>query len=193
MTTLVRGLSLVALVICPTAVSASGLGLRGTQASHSYYCYYQAAPAYSYAMSYAQPAPATYAAPAYATPECTTEQAPAPRKLAQPKPAGPSAGPKTTEPPRAAGVAEQRSYFSAYAVAPRTTDQPAGERARVGFWNLSSQDLRLNIAGQPYTLKRGQSVKLDLARQFAWRVDGRDTQNETVPASEGALEIVIRR
>jgi hypothetical protein len=189
MSALVRGLALVAILVVPATGSANGFFFWPARASYSSYYYY---PAYYYAPSYA----VTYQVPVYAAPVCPTpmEPAPAPRNFAQPRPAGPSAGPKTSEPPRAAGVTESRSYYSAYAVAPRAGERPTPDRCRVGFWNLTDHDVTLTIHNKTYPLVRGRSLKVeDLPRQFAWRVDSRETQNEKVPDSEGAVEIVIRR
>jgi len=63
----------------------------------------------------------------------------------------------------------------------------------VAFWNLTDQDLALRIDGKPQPLQRGQSITLDLGRQFVWQVEGRDPQRENIPLGESALEIVIRR
>jgi hypothetical protein len=190
MSALVRGLAVIGLVVLPAMAAGNGLRMRSQQQS-SYY-YYPTTSYYYYPTATA--AVCVAEAPTFA-PRATQEPALAPRKLAQPVPAGPSAGTgKTVEPPRSPGVNESRSYFSAYAVAPRDA-QPrlAADRARVGFWNLSEVDLTLTIANQAYTLPRGKSVKLELPRQFVWRVDAREPQSEKMPESESALEIVIRR
>jgi hypothetical protein len=101
-----------------------------------------------------------------------------------------SESPKVGESPR---VSETHSYFDAYPVAPRAGEKPNATHCAVGFWNLTDHDVRLTVAGQSYPLGRGQNMKLDLDRQFVWRVDQREPQNEQIPASESALEIVIRR
>jgi hypothetical protein len=190
MSALARGLVVIGLVLLPAMAAANGLRVRSQQ---SYYYYYPTT-AYYYYPTYSAAVCVEEAAPTFA-PRPTQEPAPAPRKLAQPVPAGPSAGPaKTAEPPRSPGVNESRSYFSAYAVAPRDAQpQLAADRARVGFWNLSPVDITLTVANQAYTLPRGKSVKLELPRQFVWRVDAREPQNEKMPESQTALEIVIRR
>jgi hypothetical protein len=189
---MVRGLALVGVVLFPLTVHANGL--RWSRSSY----YYSAPAATSYRMVYVEPAP-VYATPVYTSPApvCpSVETAPVPRNYAQPQPAGPSSGPltpRTSEPPRAPIVTESRSYFNAYSVAPRSSDSPGAERCRVGFWNLTAQDLTLTIAGKTYHVQRGTSVRLDLDRQFTWRVDNREVQNEQVATGESALEIVIRR
>lgn len=141
---------------------------------------------------------------------------PSVRPYARPTPAGPStiptpptrptapsaapaptpAGPRTQEPPMSTGpaVSESRSsYFNAYAVAPRDTAPADSARCPVGFWNLTGQDLTITVANQTHTLPRGQRLKVDLDRQFVWRVEQREPQNQRVPDGEAALEIVIRR
>jgi len=67
-------------------------------------------------------------------------------------------------------LAGREPYTRAAAVIPAPDALPAVERRRAG-----------------------KSVKLDLARQFVWRVDSRDQLQERVPDSEAGLEIVIRR
>lgn len=196
----VRGLALFGLLALPAIASANGLRVRATQSYYYYYpvtsYYYAPAPVYAVECLDVRPT-AGVQATLQPAPRATSEPAPAPRKYAQPSPAGPSsspsAAPKTSEPPRNPGVSESRSYFSAYAVAPRTAEKPAGDRARVGFWNLSERDVVLTVANQAYSLPRGKSVRLDLPREFVWRVDSREAQNEKMPENESALEIVIRR
>jgi hypothetical protein len=91
------------------------------------------------------------------------------------------------------GVNESRSYFDAYKVAPRENDRVVAERCSVGFWNLTDKPMRLAIDGQSQVLASGKNVVVDLRRQFVWRVEGRDPQSESVPTTESAIEIVIRR
>lgn len=189
MSALVRGLAVIGLLVLPALAAANGLRLRSSQQTTYYY---YPTTSYYYYPTYTVPE-CVEVAPSL-TPRATQEPAPAPRKLAQPAPAGPSAAPKTTEPPRGPAVNETRSYFSAYAVAQRDAQpRPAADRARVGFWNLSQTDITLTVANQAYSVPRGKSVKLDLPRQFVWRVDSREPQNEKMPENEAALEIVIRR
>jgi hypothetical protein len=182
-----RILVLGVLLAVPATGLANGLSFRSSQS------YYHAYPSVSYRIICVEP---TYAVP----PECPPlrqEAAPAPRKYAQPAPAGPSSAkpitPKTTEPPRAPAVTESRSYFSAYAVAPRATERPAAERCQIGFWNLSDRDITLTVDAKKYPLPRGESIKMELGREFVWQVDGRVAHAEKLPAKEAALEIVIRR
>lgn len=151
---------------------------------------------YYYAPSYRVVYQPVYVMPA--APVCV--EAPPPRTFAQPVPAGPSGspapGPRSSEPPLSTpkpGVTESRSFFDAYAVAPRSADKPAAGKVSVGFWNLTDRDLMLHVDQRTFTVLRGKSVRLELERQFAWRVEARAAQNEQVPAGEAGREIVIRR
>jgi hypothetical protein len=69
----------------------------------------------------------------------------------------------------------------------------AGDRCAVMFWNLSGQGLTLTVDGQTRSLPAGQSLRLDLKRDFAWSVTGRQPERQQVPAQESGVEIVIRR
>jgi hypothetical protein len=134
------------------------------------------------------PAPAPPAAP--------------PRLYAEPRPAPPSGS--TPEPPLAPGAVpragvsghesrrvDDNKYYDSYFVA--GTRRAVADRCAVTFWNLSAQGLALTVDGQAHALPAGQSVRLDLKRDFTWGVARRDTQRQQVPAQESGLEIVIRR
>jgi hypothetical protein len=125
---------------------------------------------------------------------------------AVPVPAAPSPGlvaPRTQEPPRhplpEPGVRESssvpppesRSYYDGYP-STRSVALPT-ERCEVGFWNLSGRDLVLTIDGMTRFVPHGRNVRMDLPREFAWRVDNRPLEIERIPRSENCLEIVIRR
>lgn len=136
------------------------------------------------------------ALPAVAVVPLPAERAGAAAGEARPAPAPPSGGPANpTAPPRKAipGVTETRPYYDAYTVAPRSSDKPAGDLCWVGFWNLSSRDMTLKLGERTHTLPRGKSIKLEVGRQFAWRIEDREAQNESVSANTSGLEIVIRR
>lgn len=198
MTGLTRGFAVVVVLLFPALVSANGWRRSATTS------YYYAPVAYpSYTMTVApMQAPVCIEQP-------LTQQPQQQKLYAQPLPAGPSGapgrmpsgGPKTGEPPLIQpqtptpqpGVTESRSYFNAYAVAPRANDKPAGNRVPVGFWNLTDRDITLTVDKQTHVVPKGKNLKLDLARQFVWRVDTREALNEQVPAAESGLEIVIRR
>jgi hypothetical protein len=130
----------------------------------------------------------------------TTPPAP-PGRYVEPRPAPPSG---TAEPPKGsdamprAGVSAQESrkadekFYDSYFVG-SAARAPGGDRCAVTFWNLTGQSLALTIDGLPRTLTAGQSVRLDLKREFAWGVTGRDQERQQVPAQESGVEIVIRR
>jgi hypothetical protein len=198
------GTALVALLTVPT----TGFGWFHSLFSRSSY---RAAPATVYycpvpvvvavPAAPAVPDPVPLAAPP-APPAPYPIPGPVPQgRFAEPRPAPPSG---TPEPPRApdtmpragAGVQESRKadekFFDSYFVA--AAARPAGgDRCAVTFWNLSGRGLALTIDGQPRTLSAGQSVRLELKRDFAWGVTGRDPQRQQVPAQESGVEIVIRR
>jgi hypothetical protein len=190
------GVALLALLTVP----ATGFGWFGGLFSRS--SYRGAAPVTAYYYCPTPPAvafvpvPATVPPPPYAPPP----PAAAPR-YAEPRPAPPSGS--SVEPPRApdampkAGVnaVESRKagekFYDSYLVA--SGGRPAGDRCAVMFWNLSGQGLTLTVDGQSRPLPAGQSLRLDLKRDFAWRVAGRDEERQQVPAQESGVEIVIRR
>lgn len=128
----------------------------------------------------AVPAP-TAAPPVHATP------VPAP---ASPAPIRPIPAPQPTPPP--AGVRESQSYYDAYA-ASTAASAPASSTCAVGFWNSTARPVTLRVAGQVYTLAAGRGVMVDLPRQFAWQIDGRESQTTRVPADQVGVDIVIRR
>ena len=126
----------------------------------------------------------------------------APPTYARPTPAPPSSGPALPPAPGPAGatpgkpvprVTESQSFYNAYAVAPPSSEKPAGGRCEVNFWNLSGQPLPLQVDRQTLLLAAGQKVRLDLGHQFVWQIAGRESQAETVPANESGVEIVLRR
>jgi hypothetical protein len=67
------------------------------------------------------------------------------------------------------------------------------DRCSVGFWNLTDRDLTVSVAGQDHIVLRGKTLKLQTGRQFAWRLDGHEPQNENVPMENAGVEIVLRR
>jgi hypothetical protein len=134
-----------------------------------------------------------------------------PRPLAQPVPAPPSrnplAPPRTQEPPlgapstpnvresrRVPNVADAQPFYNAYPLALGNDPAPATGRCRVSVWNLTGQPVSLKIGDQQQVVPRNeQSRPLEVDRQFIWRVDDREPQNERVPAGEAGLVIVLRR
>jgi hypothetical protein len=78
-------------------------------------------------------------------------------------------------------------------VAPRTSEQPSKDFAAVKFWNLSSSEVTLKVAGKTHRLSASKTLELNLPRQFVWKLDDRESQAEQIPAQAQAIEIVIRR
>ncbi len=146
-------------------------------------------PAVPSAPNYAQPTPA----PPSGTPPPT---APAPG----PQPAPPPTTPGLPLPPPSAPATplpkvsdSSTSYYNAYALAPRATDQPASGRCSVALWNLTGRTITLKLDGQSQVLASGQRVARDLPREFVWQIEGRDPQRHSVPAGEAGVEIVLRQ
>jgi hypothetical protein len=186
-------------------VPASGFGWSHSLFSRSsaraapatvYYCPVPVAVPAAYVV-----APPFAVAPPVAPPIAPPALAAPPGRFAEPRPAPPSG---TPEPPKGsdsmprAGVSVQESrkadekFYDSYFIA-TTTRAPGGDRCAVTFWNLTGRSLALTIDGQARTLSAGQNVRLDLKRDFAWGVTGRDPERQQVPAQESGAEIVIRR
>ncbi|SRR5260370_1281193 len=119
---------------------------------------------------------------------------PQPRQvpLAAPSAAPPSAGPITSGKGQPE-VTESRSFYEAFKVRPTSTDQPAGERCAVGFWNLTGRDVTVSVDGKPQVIPRGKILKLQVDRQFVWQVGGHEAQKEKVASENSGLEIVLRK
>jgi len=125
-----------------------------------------------------------------------------PLLLATPTPAGPSStaepplapGGKSSAPPTTGepGVREAR-YYDTYAVASSTANKSPGDHCSVGFWNLTNRDISVKVAGRNHVVPSRKNLTLELERQFAWQVEGRNAETAQVPDAESGLEIVIRR
>lgn len=172
------------LLLSPLAAEANWLRNRNASTTTTYY--------YTPAVVYVPVVPVFVALPIPICPPPTAaaSPAPAPRIYATPTPA-PSAAPPGGQPPP--GVGESRSFYDAYGVAVREESTRTPEHVTIGFWNHSGKDMVLKVDGQPRTLARGQSVLLTLPRQFVWQIDERQPQNETVPAGQAGVDVVIRR
>jgi hypothetical protein len=157
-------------------------------------------PAYLPAVTYEYVAPAFVApvGPACVTPGDTQSGTGAPPLL--PEYATPSAAPPSRSLKAETGlsaVSDQgeisRPYYDTYSVARRSSAQFTGDRAEVGFWNLTDRDLTLHVDGQNRILPRGKNLPLALGREFVWQIDGREPRRQTLEKDQSALEIVIRR
>jgi hypothetical protein len=89
-------------------------------------------------------------------------------------------------------VSETRSFYDATSP---TADQSreSVEPVTVGFWNLSDHDVTLIVNHQSYFLAPRQSARINVGRQFRWRVEGRDAERERIPDGLSGAEVVIRR
>src|SRR5207248_1397280 len=103
-------------------------------------------------------------------------------------------GGKSSAPPAPGqpGVREAR-YYDTYAVARSTSSKALDGHCSVGFWNLTNRDISVKVAGSSHALPSRKNLTLDVERQFAWQVEGRNAETVQVPDSESGLEIVIRQ
>lgn len=190
-----RGLVVTLLLAVPAGAQAWGWRHRSAAYPAYYYAPVVVAPAYP-APAYAPPPVAAApvpVAPAGPPPACVpTAPPPAPYSPATPAP--PSGAPTTREPPLSpgAGVTESR-YFDAYPVERRAAEPPAGDRCVVQFWNLSGRELTLTVGADTRPLGAGANWRVEVPREFVWRVADREAQRQKLPPSESALDVVIRR
>ncbi len=114
--------------------------------------------------------------------------------MAVPSPAPPSAVPDLPAPPPGTSALKQGTpYYDLYSGATRPgTPLPSG-RCSVAFWNLTGRALTLRIGGQERTLPPGRSLTLELPREFAWNVVGREAEAAHIPSAHTTAEILIRR
>jgi len=65
-------------------------------------------------------------------------------------------------------------------------------RCKVGFWNITGEDVSLTIDGQERKLPKNRAVTLELGRTFVWQRSGRGPQTERVPEGENVFEVILR-
>jgi hypothetical protein len=112
--------------------------------------------------------------------------------LATPVPAPPSPAGQTNEPPlgstsfKGPTISESRSQAA-------TNPGLVKEKCKVGFWNLTGQDITLKVDGQPRLLPRDRAITLELGRAFVWQVNQREPSSERVPAEDNFHEVIIRK
>src|SRR5262245_6787934 len=125
------------------------------------------------------------------------------RNLAEPVPAPPSPSPAplsptpvprlptTTEPPtsqkRAPTVFEARSGARTAQAAEVSQD-----RCKVGFWNVTGQDVTLTIDGKSRMLAKDRAVTVNIGREFTWQITGREPRQERVPQETKVFEVILR-
>ena len=183
----VRGAALAGLLVALLAAPAFGWHRR--TASYYYSGYY--APVAG-GVSYYQFVPNYNLQPAVVWVPCApgTAGATLPTRVsiyAPPTPAPPS---QTVEPPLGKPDQSPGPPISEWRAGSAT---PAAKgRYAVGFWNVSSRDVLLTVAGQTRLLPRNRSITLELEREFIWQVDQQAARQERVAAERNGMEIVIR-
>jgi hypothetical protein len=93
----------------------------------------------------------------------------------------------------AAAVREEGPFYDTFPIALKANQKPTGDQCTVTFTNLSERKIKVILGNQERALGAGESATLPVARQFVWRMEGREPQNEKVGAGDYALQIVIRR
>jgi len=152
------------------------------------------------AMSYYYPVPMCWEPCPIYLPVCppTGGTFPGPRPVGVPEPplAAPTAAPPSAGPispgKSQPEVSESRSFYESFGVRSQSKDKLLADRCSVGFWNLTARDLTVSVEGQNHIVLQGKTLKLQVARQFAWRMEGHEPQNETVPMENSGVEIVLR-
>lgn len=117
---------------------------------------------------------------------------PAPPSKTMEPPLGKSAEPplgktvSTSEPEkRAPKIVETRTS--------RTAATASGERCKVGFWNISENDVDLTVAGKTHKLAKGRAITLELDRQFSWSIGDQPVAQERVAEGKEFHEIILRK
>jgi hypothetical protein len=148
---------------------------------------------------YCVPAPMPHAI----VPSPVPQKTPKVKSLAEPTPAPPSASPAPGSPtpvPRSPTTAEPPTFqkraptvFEARSGA-RTAQaaEVSEDRCKVGFWNITGQDVTLTIDGKSRMLAKDRAVTIDLGRDFTWQITGREPRHERVPQETNVLEVILR-
>lgn len=184
-------LALLILIIAATAGQACPWRVGAAEGSRA-----MPPPAWYYCM----PAPVPYANVPSPVPQ---KSMPKVKNLAEPVPAPPSPSPAplsptpvprlpiTTEPPtiqkRAPTVFEARSGTRTAQAAEVSQD-----RCKVGFWNVTRQDVTLTIDGKSRMLAKDRAVTVDIGREFTWQITGRELRQERVPPETKVFEVILR-
>jgi hypothetical protein len=195
MAAIMRGTAAVVLLAFPLTGFANGW----RSGSRSITAYYYPAPVVEVPVFHVMPVvpcPVVVLPPA---PVLPVPAVPAPRPLATPTPAPPSSGPvvptSPSTPPMSPvpAVEESRSFYPPAPGVTTTSKGPINDKAKVGFWNLSTREVVLRVDGQPHVLAQGQCLKLELGRRFVWQAGDYEAQIEDMPAGVPSMELVIRR
>ena len=176
--------AIIAILFLPLPVFAHGFGWR------------------SNAMGYYYPAPICWTPCPISLPPCPPPGSPiatpaVPVGMPEPPLAAPTAAPPSAGPispgKSQPEVSESRSFYESFGVQSQSQDKLLPDHCTVGFWNLTGRDLTVLVEGQNHVVLRGKILKLQAGRQFAWRMEGHEPQNETVPMENSGVEIVLRR
>jgi hypothetical protein len=129
------------------------------------------------------PAPATHQAAPQPAPASPAEQLP-------PLPAPPIMQPP--QPEKTTALKVEDPYFKVYTNA-GADRSGRGDRKSVTFWNLTDATLTLTVDGQKQVVPAKSSQTMQVAGEFAWRVEGREPEAGSMPSNESGVTIVIRR
>lgn len=69
---------------------------------------------------------------------------------------------------------------------------PAGDRCRVGFWNLTGRDVTIHVEGKAVTVAKDKAVTVELDRQFTWQIAGQTQHIERVPDGQASHDVIMR-
>ena len=92
-----------------------------------------------------------------------------------------------------AAVREDGPFYDSYPIVLKPEQKPADDQCVVSFKNLSGRPVKITVDMQEQTLPPDGSAKMQVKRQFVWRMEGREAQREQIKAGDFALQIVIRR
>jgi hypothetical protein len=107
---------------------------------------------------------------------------------ATPTPAPPSPKPE----PQGSPQPKVKVSSSFYQGTPLSNGKPTVTTCKVGFWNLTSKTVTIQVAGQSYVLAASKGMTLVLPREFVWQLDQDGPQSVTIPADRANYEIVLR-
>jgi hypothetical protein len=132
---------------------------------------------------FAPPPPATHQAAPQSAPASPAEQLP-------PLPAPPVM--PTPQPEKTTALKVDEPYFKVYTNA--SADRSGGGDGKSAtFWNLTDAALTLTVDGQKQVVPAKSSQTVQVAGEFAWRVEGREPEAGRMPSNESGVTIVIRR
>lgn len=92
-----------------------------------------------------------------------------------------------------AAVREEGPFYDTFPIALKANQKPTDDQCTVTFTNLCDRKIKVIMGNQERALGTGESATLPATRQFVWRMEGREPQNEKVGTGDYALQIVIRR